>query len=97
VHSEAAVQDLNSLGKRKIAQISDSHDEHPERIAATLPPSEESGLSATNTLAAPAFSDETRAPKRLRNMAEKAGYMALGGAAAGIALVSAIIATAPTF
>jgi hypothetical protein len=40
---------------------------------------------------------EVRAPKRLRRFAEAVGYVALGGAATGVALLSTLIATAPSF
>ncbi|KAM0276217.1 hypothetical protein ACHAQH_006981 [Verticillium albo-atrum] len=36
-----------------------------------------------------------RSPKRLRRMAEAAGLVALGGAAAGVAFITTLIATAP--
>lgn len=43
--------------------------------------------------------NDTRAPKRLRlrKIAERLGYAALGGATVGAALVSTLICTAPTF
>jgi hypothetical protein len=41
--------------------------------------------------------EEAPKPKRLRRVAEAVGFVALGGAAAGVAFLSTLIVTAPTF
>jgi hypothetical protein len=63
---------------------------------------EESPHDTTMAVNAPIMtqSDETsdnRPTKRLKRVVEAVGYLALGGAATGVALLSALIATAPTF
>ncbi|KAH7357844.1 hypothetical protein B0T11DRAFT_299019 [Plectosphaerella cucumerina] len=94
--------DLGST-KRKAADISDvTESEEAQQVAAlaaatTVPKAQVTYKCNVDSVAGfPAKCNEDRAPKKVRRMAEAARLFALGGAAAGVALFTTLVATAPS-
>jgi pSer/pThr/pTyr-binding forkhead associated (FHA) protein len=94
--------DLGST-KRKAADISDvTESEEAQQVAAlaaaiTVPKAQVDYKPNVDSLAGfSAKYNEDRAPKKVRRMAEAARLFALGGAAAGVALFTTLVATAPS-
>ncbi|KAH6696906.1 hypothetical protein F5X68DRAFT_650 [Plectosphaerella plurivora] len=88
--------------KRKATEISDVTEAEEAQQAAALdmiiPNQAELPQPIVEALPTPpAEHDEVHAPKKMRRVAEAARLLALGGAAAGVALFTTLVATAPSF